>query len=68
MIFDFTHGKEVKYMVMYYYWNGFDRVYYHTYKEAKEGFERAITQEHEEGTAISLYDIKKDIRKAYKRY
>lgn len=68
MTFDYTHGKEVKYMVMYHRWNGYDRCLYSSYKEAKERYEKAIKNDHEAGTTISLNDVKKDIRKAFKKY
>ena len=46
--------------------SGDDFYYFHYFKKAKELFDSAKTKE-AEGTSISLYDMKKDIRKEYVR-
>lgn len=64
MKIDRTGGKEPRYMVSIYRWNVSDYFYYHTYKEAKAFYDKV--KDTEQGI-ISLYDIKKDIRKEYTR-
>ena len=69
MRFDFTKGKTAKYMVSIYMPDGcYDHLYYHSHREAKEKFDKLSKSGHyEKGTAMSLYDIQKDIRKEYAR-
>lgn len=66
MKFDYTKGQTAKYMVNIYRWNTDDQYYVHYYREAKQLLEWAKKKE-AEGTTISIYDIKNDIRKEYAR-
>lgn len=66
MKFDYTNGDYAKYMVSVYRWNGEDFYYFHSFKEAREYFDR-MKDKQEAGTTISLWDIKNDIRKDYVR-
>lgn len=66
MRFDYTKGQGAKYMVSIHRESGDDFYYFHYFKGAKELFDSAKTRE-AEGTSISLYDMKKDIRKEYVR-
>lgn len=66
MVFDCTKGKEPVYLVMIHYWWGSDKNYFHYYKEAKEFFEKICPENHG-GCSVSLYDLRKDIRKAFKK-
>lgn len=63
---DCTKGQDAKYMVSIHRESGDDFYYFHYFKKAKELFDSAKTRE-AEGTSISLYDMKKDIRKEYAR-
>ena len=65
MTFDYTHGQEAKYMVHIY--RGFcnDRLYFHSYNEAKKAFEKA--KETEKDASISIYNVSKDERKEFVR-
>lgn len=65
MMFFCTKGKPAVYLVSIYNWNVEDKTYFHYLKDAKAFFERAKHMPHENGTVISIYDIKKDIRKAF---
>ena len=66
MRFDYTKGKEPRYMVSSHRELTDDHCYFHYYKEAAEMFEKLKTSE-THGTSISLYDLKLDVRKAYAR-
>ena len=66
MRFDCTKGQYAKYMVSIHRECGEDFCYFHTFKEAKDFFDRKKESEGA-GTSISLWDIKKDIRKDYVR-
>ena len=66
MRFDYTKGQVAKYMVSIHRESGDDFYYFHYFKGAKELFDSAKTRE-AEGTSLSLYDMKKDIRKEYAR-
>lgn len=68
MRFDYTKGEEAKYVVSLYNWNINDHLYYHTYKEAKEHFNKLKNGFFPEGTVVSIYDLKKDVRKAFKKF
>jgi len=68
MVFDYTKGKKVVYVVMVYYRDYIDMRYFHYYREAKESFEKLCSRTNEETISISLYDMKKDYRKEYKRF
>ena len=63
MKFNYTHGNEAKYMVSVYGWNISDYYYCHEYKQAKELFNKL--KELVKDASISIYDIKKDIRKEF---
>lgn len=65
MKFNYTRGKEARYMVHVYAWNVNDMYYVHYYKDARRLYESILTGTLESGTAVSIYDIKKDIRKAF---
>lgn len=64
MKIDRTGGKEARYMVSIYRWNVSDYYYFNSYREAKNLYDKI--KDTEQGI-ISLYDIKKDIRKEYTR-
>lgn len=68
MTFDYTNGEKAKYMVSVYAWNVEDRYIYHTYKEAKAMFDKVSHSSLEEGTSVSLYDMIKDIKKAFYKF
>lgn len=68
MKFDCTHGKEAKYMVTTYAWNGVDHCYFSNFREASTHFKELADKEMKRDTIISLWDLKKDVRKAYKRF
>lgn len=68
MIIDRTEGETAKYMVAIYRWNADDRYIYNNYKDANDMFNRIVTTGKDEGTSVSLYDMAKDIRKAYHRF
>ena len=65
MKFDRTDGKQARYMVSIYRERTADQIYYHYYRPAKECFDRIKNGEQEKGNTISLYDINKDVRKAF---
>lgn len=74
MRFDYTHGKEARYVVVLYSLTGFssDHYYFHEYRKAKEFFKQACETEQARETestveAISVYDMKRDIRKDFCR-
>lgn len=64
MRFDYTDGKKAKYIVNHYNWNVEDHSYYHSYSEAKEAFER-LKKVVQKGGVVSIYDMEKDVRKAF---
>lgn len=66
MRFDYAKGQPAKYIVNVYRWNSSDQYYVHYYREAKHLLESLKKQE-AEGTTISVYDLKNDIRKDYAR-
>ena len=71
MKFYHTEG-EPKYMVGLYYWNGNDQHYFDTYGDALAYFRKverdyADAGKPHEAVSMSLYDIKKDVRKMYCR-
>ena len=68
MKFDYTNGKTAKYGVTVYSWNVNDINYFHYLKDAKAFFEKLKNKEYEPDTIISIYDLKKDIRKSYMRF
>lgn len=67
MTFDYTKGQQAKYVVTIHHSNGFttDRCLYHSFREAKEKFNKLKENESFKGTAISLYDFVNDIRKDF---
>lgn len=69
MRFDFTKAKKAVYMVSVYMPDGCtDHLYYHYYKEAKKKFNYLISSGfYEKGTAFSIYNMERDIRKDYKK-
>ena len=68
MTFDYTRGQKANYLVHIYTWNLNDKLYNHAFKEAKHHYDELVAEEWEEGTIISLSDLNKDVRKAYKRF
>ena len=68
MRFDRTNGKEARYMVTLYGWNIEDHYYCDSYKIAKKIFDEISHKYHEKGVALSIYDMKKDIRKAFIKF
>lgn len=72
MKFDYTHGNEAKYMVSRYGWATQDQYYVDSMATAKKLFE-ALKGRNEwkstssEWKSISIYDLKKDVRKAFVR-
>ena len=68
MRFDRTNGKEVRYMVTLYGWNVEDHYCCDSYKTAKKIFDEISHKDHEKGVALSIYDMKKDIRKAFIKF
>ena len=69
MKFDFTEGKSAIYMVSIYDHVGcHDQLYYHYYRDAEAKLkELSESGFYESGTVMSLYDIKKDVRKRFIR-
>ena len=67
MRFDFTKGKEPRYLVQVYAEWGNDQFYYYYFKEAMEKFRKLKEKEWGIGTIITVYDMVKDIRKEYVR-
>lgn len=68
MRFDRTNGKNARYMVNIYGNSVEDHYYYHYYKDADGMFNSLLRIPHEKGTIISIYDLQKDIRKAFQRF
>ena len=65
MTFNYTKGKEANYVVLVYYdHNENDRYYTNTLKEAKNLYAKLLLND-VQGRAISIYDLKNDIRKEY---
>lgn len=64
MKFDYTKGEKAKYMVGVYRELVDDQYYVHSMAEAKKLFNNLAMKE-SKGTAVSIYDLAKDIRKAY---
>lgn len=65
MNFDYTHGEDAKYLVLVTAWNVVDRYYFHSYREAKGMFNRLLDGKYGGGAIISVYDMKKDVRKDF---
>lgn len=68
MKFDFTQGREPRYMVSIYRELVSDQLYYPDYWSAKRSFDIEVDKFQEKGTIISLYNLKTDERKAFKRF
>ena len=68
MRFDCTHGNKAKYIVSLYGWDVEDHFYCDTFKNAKRIFNIAKGTKFRKGTALSLYNIQKDIRKEYVKF
>lgn len=64
MKFDYTKGKEARYIVSLHSWNISDHYYTHTFKDAVKLFDR-LKGRLQEGMSVSVYDLKKDLRKAF---
>jgi len=67
MKFDYTHGNEAKYMVSAHRWNVSDQYYVDSMKKAKELFEDIKQTNKGDDVSVSIYDLKKDVRKAFAR-
>lgn len=67
MKFDYTQGKEPRYVASAYAWNLNDAYYTHYLKDAEEIFEKLKGNTWEGDVIISVYDLKLDIRKKYFR-
>jgi hypothetical protein len=59
MKFDYTHGKEAKYIVSLYSWNVSDHYYMSDLDVAEKVYEK-IVKNCKKGDLVSIYDIKKD--------
>lgn len=68
MRFDRTKGQTAKYLVSIYGETVEDKYYYHYFKEADKFFNSLLRCVWEAGTAISLYDMQKDVRKAFIKF
>lgn len=68
MRFDRTNGKEARYMVNIYEGNVDDHYYYHYFRDADKMFNGLLRIPKKKGTSISLYDMKKDVRKAFQKF
>ena len=66
MRFNYTKGQYANYMVSIHREIGEDFYYFHYFKEAKQFFDRQKESEGK-GTSISLWDMKNDIRKDFKK-
>ena len=64
MKYDFTHGKTAQYQVGCYGEMIDYPMFFHYYKDAKDCFNRQITSG-SKWVAVSLYDMKKDVRKDF---
>ena len=67
MKFYHTLGKEPKYMVQVYTEIWDDQYYFVEYRKAMDKFKELKGCAWGEGTSISLYDMRKDIRKEYEK-
>lgn len=67
MKFDCTHGNEAKYIVSRYGWASHDQYYVDSMATAKTLFEELKVMCEGKDECISIYDLKKDIRKAFTR-
>ena len=69
MKFDYTHGEPARYLVIITWWNGRDMYYFNTHKEAIKLYKsiQASSNDYPKGAVISLYDIRKDVRKEFSR-
>lgn len=65
MRFDYTKGKEAKYLVGIHGENFGDQYYFHYYKEAKAMFDKMKENHRGSGVALNLYDMTNDVRKAF---
>ena len=68
MKFDRTKGKSPRYLVSIYGETVEDKYYYHYFREADDFFDQLLRKEWEAGTAISLYDLQKDVRKNFAKF
>lgn len=68
MRYDYTKGKEARYILSVNRWNGSDYLYFHEYSEAKRAFEKHKLIVEEYGTSLNIYDLKKDVRKCHYRF
>lgn len=72
MRFCHTNGKDGRYLVAIHYNVFSDYHYYHYYREAKKKFDELKASGDAghamKGTALSLYDMVKDVRKEYAKY
>lgn len=69
--YDRTNEKEARWMITHYSLKQMRvvaRYYFHEYRKAQACFDELTSLEYEEGTSINLDNMKKDSRKAHKRY
>ena len=64
MRFDMTQGKSPRYMVSVYGWDIEDKYYFHYLADAKALIEK-LRKKLRKGTALSLWDMDKDVRKMF---
>ena len=68
MTWDKTGGLEARYTLNIYWETQFlpivDRYYYHYFKDAKKHFDKLVASD-EHGYTANIYDLKRDVRKAY---
>lgn len=69
MRFDYTKGKKARYVVSLYGWNIEDHYYFNNYKEAGEMYKQLLKKHKDEvATCLGIYDLDKDIRKAFAKF
>lgn len=64
MRFDYTNGKSAQYIVSRYSGLTEDHMYFHYYGEAKKMYDK-LEKTADRGVTVSLYDMIKDVRKAF---
>ena len=66
MKFDYSKGKEPKYIVTLHGEMTSDRYYFHYYKDSKKMFDNI--DETDGYVSANIYDLKTDVRKDYKMF
>lgn len=67
MKFNYTKGRDPKYMVSLHRHDVDDFYYFHYFKEAKELFKKLRDGKQPKDTVINLWDVVHDVRKDYVR-